>query len=110
VTPGKQYTAAGGYGDYEANIPKNAEYTKNEPKKKDEGPNRFLLGYKMLTNEQWRWRYSLRSTVRWAITMIIVGYMLLFIFSLNICYYDCIHHGVQILTMLRCAAESSLYV
>lgn len=75
TTPGQQATPAAGYGDYEANIPpppQNSGYT-NDPRKKDKGPNRFLLGYKMLADEQWRWRYSLRSTVRWAITMVIVG-------------------------------------
>jgi hypothetical protein len=67
--------------DYEAqNIPPSTEkasynYT-HEVKRTivGDGPNRFLVGYKMLADEQWRWRYSLRSTVRWGITMIIVGY------------------------------------
>ena len=67
--------------DYEANIPpsteKDTSYYTHEVKRTivGDGPNRFLVGYKMLSDEQWRWRYSLRSTVRWGITMIIVGYV-----------------------------------
>jgi len=42
-------------------------------RKRQRRQSRFILILGLLTDEDFRWRYSFRSMVRWAITMIIVG-------------------------------------
>jgi len=46
-------------------------------KKKQGRSAKFVLVFGLLTDKDFRWRYSFRSLVRWAITMIIVGIVFL---------------------------------